>query len=102
MFWLLPSSPSSIIPSGAHSLRPVVPIAAPGTAGAAAAAGAAPAAGAAAGVSAVAGTPIDAADPGAGPAPDPGGGLIQLVTASNPTENVPITSLVCVFIVVSA
>src|SRR3954466_14312571 len=90
MFWLLPSSPSSITPSAEHSLKPVVPMGAPATAGAEGADGAAAAAGAAA-VSAAAGVafPIDAADPGAGPLPDPGGGAMHPPIASNPADSVP-------------
>src|SRR5262245_41017438 len=99
MFWLLPSSPSSSRPSGPHSLSPVLPIGAPGTAGAdgpdGAAATSPPPAGAAA-----APPPIDAAHPGAGPWPDPGGGLMQPAAASNPIDSVPTRSLVSIFIVV--
>src|SRR5436190_22538123 len=88
-------------PSGPHSLRPVLPIGAPGVAGADGAA-AAPADGVTVGASAVAaaGAPIDAAEPGAGPAPDPGGGLMQPPSARNPTESVPNRSLFSIFIVV--
>src|SRR6185369_8388206 len=88
MFWLLPSSPSSIRPSAEHSLKPLLPIGAPATAGAEGADGAAAAAGAAAASVAGAALPIDAADPGGGPAP-PGGGLMQPFSASNPTDSVP-------------
>src|SRR5690348_305082 len=103
MFWLLPSSPSSIRPSAEHSLKPLLPIGAPATAGADGADGAAPA-GAAAGAASAAGAvalPIDAADPGGGPAP-PGGGAMQPFSASNPTDSVPTTSFVCVFMVSSS
>jgi hypothetical protein len=95
MFWLLPSSPSSIRPSAEHSLKPVVPIGAPATAGADGADGADAAGASSAGPPAcvaVAPPPIDAADPGAGPWPDPGGGLMQPPSASNPIDNVPTRS----------
>src|SRR3954465_12135535 len=102
MFWLLPSSPSSISPSAEHSLKPVLPIGAPATAGADGAEGAAgaPAAtvpGAAPAAPAPAGRappPMDAAEPGAGPCPAPGGGFRQPAAANNPTERVPTRSFV--------
>src|SRR5262245_33694018 len=99
MFWLLPSSPSSIRPSALHSLRPVLPIGAPATAGADGADGAAGAA-AASPPAGAAGVPIDAAEPGAGPAPEPGGGLRQPAAASSPIPRVPTRSLISIFIVV--
>src|SRR6478609_9333277 len=102
MFWLLPSSPSSIRPSAEHSLRPVLPMGAPATAGADGADGADGAGAAAASVvaGAAAVLPIDAAEPGAGALPDPGGGAIQPPTASRPIESDFTRSLVVVFIVV--
>src|SRR6185295_10470043 len=101
MFWLLPSSPSSIRPSAEHSLKPELPIGAPATAGAEGAEGAEGAAGAASvAAGAAAPPPIDAADPGAGPAPDPGGGAMQAPIASNPMDSVPTRSFISIFIFV--
>jgi hypothetical protein len=73
----------------------VLPIGAPATAGAEGAEGAAGAASVAAGAAAP--PPIDAADPGDGPAPDPGGGAMQALIASKPMDSFPTRSLVSIF-----
>src|SRR5262245_25759163 len=86
-------------PSALHSLKPELPMGAPATAGAEGA----PADGVTVGASdAAAGCPIDAADPGGGPEPEPGGGLMQAPSAIAPIESAPTRRvfLVVVFMVV--
>src|SRR4029079_7406844 len=75
MFWLLPSSPSSIKRSVEHSLTPELRIGAPATAGAEGAEGAEGAAGAASVAAGAAAPPPNAAPgPRSGPGPPPGAG----------------------------
>src|SRR6185295_14424797 len=96
-FWLLPSSPSSMRPSAEQCLKPELPIGAPAAAGAEGAEGADAAAGGAS--AAAAGAPIDAADPGGGPEPEPGGGLMQPPSANAPTASVPTRRVFLVVVV---